>query len=794
MASLATGDGDNVPGRRTSMSEQGTRDDTVRKEDAEKVVKKPANLDAIVRGAKRSSTASVIKEGYLYKRPMSGKKSSWKKRYFVLQRDENAKLSLLYFEKKGSKKAKGSLTLESVGEAAKWQDEKGKQKFAIIIDVKGAQLFAAAESEEVRQSWIDTIREGVMGVREAELARRGRKKSISEHSRPPPPSVLRPSFQDGPKPPPRISAIGPPPRMSLLARMPSNDVAYAWGDNRLGQVGYSMSQHQCCSTPMILSSLRGKNAAKAAFSGATANHSLIVTAKEQSFCFGDGAYFQLGCGPKLKSSARPFLVGAVRSEKAQEGAAGLAHSMLVLENGSVLTAGTSTCGALGLGDGTTQVDTFTPIPTFGPSAGVAVAFVSCGLEHSAFVSMGGAAYTCGAGAGGRLGLGTEVDVMEPTKIKDLLANPVLDVACGGSFTILITKEGEVFECGIVQMDGGAGSDKPGVESATAIIDGKTPVERLVPVYVPLPGSNGAKAISAGRGHAAVLAMTEGDLCSVYTWGSGDHGCLGNGTEQALESPIAVKCFQKGQPNEANLISVSCGMYHTAVLADDHRLYTWGRGQDGQLGNGYFVDAAKPVLVQTPSKEAVHFIGVSCGRMHTIGMTAPGLPDFDPDNYPSAMGVPEQVQDHHQDAGNQLAGMLSQMHEKKDDIIKRKLEEDEKKKEEEEEQVHAATVQRDPTTGKRYSYNSATGESAWLPEDAMKTNEELVQSCDHQGWQYRDVDGNVFGPFSTEEMKDWYQDELIFDNLEVRPYIEDEKSAEPYILLGELMPKLQWKVL
>lgn len=113
-------------------------------------------------------------------------------------------------------------------------------------------------------------------------------------------------------------------------------------------------------------------------------------------------------------------------------------------------------------------------------------------------------------------------------------------------------------------------------------------------------------VACGWHHTA--AISEGRL---YTFGYNAYGALGHGTEglgveEGAASPTLVKTLD-------NVTMVSCGTMHTAAISNG-RLYTFGLGQDGQLGHGddNTQDQLRPKLVET--LENVTF--VSCGHKHT----------------------------------------------------------------------------------------------------------------------------------------------------------------------------------
>lgn len=41
--------------------------------------------------------------------------------------------------------------------------------------------------------------------------------------------------------------------------------------------------------------------------------------------------------------------------------------------------------------------------------------------------------------------------------------------------------------------------------------------------------------------------------------------------------------------KVDVVKISCGNYHLAVLTNEGQLYTWGRGNYGQLGLGNLQD-------------------------------------------------------------------------------------------------------------------------------------------------------------------------------------------------------------
>jgi alpha-tubulin suppressor-like RCC1 family protein len=80
-------------------------------------------------------------------------------------------------------------------------------------------------------------------------------------------------------------------------------------------------------------------------------------------------------------------------------------------------------------------------------------------------------------------------------------------------------------------------------------------------------------ISGGKGHSMALS-SEGIL---YSWGKGHNGELGQGnriSETNMPNAILRDC---------RISHVSCGHYHSCAIDSDGNLYAWGQNFDRQLG-------------------------------------------------------------------------------------------------------------------------------------------------------------------------------------------------------------------
>lgn len=91
---------------------------------------------------------------------------------------------------------------------------------------------------------------------------------------------------------------------------------------------------------------------------------------------------------------------------------------------------------------------------------------------------------------------------------------------------------------------------------------------------------------------------------LYTWGGGgahfNKGQCGHGHFNDSEKPDMVVGLK-----EKHVLDVSCGGYHTVCIVEENEttnsVYSWGSGYYGQLGNGETVDTHSPVQMIVKQK-------------------------------------------------------------------------------------------------------------------------------------------------------------------------------------------------
>jgi alpha-tubulin suppressor-like RCC1 family protein len=106
------------------------------------------------------------------------------------------------------------------------------------------------------------------------------------------------------------------------------------------------------------------------------------------------------------------------------------------------------------------------------------------------------------------------------------------------------------------------------------------------------------------------------LHGTFCWGANDHGQLGNPDANSVEStPVLVRTARRFSTVSAGG-SHACGL----VRAGGGEAWCWGKGTNGQLGDGRARDSDIPVQV-AGSGTGLQFAAISAGDSHTCGVLA-----------------------------------------------------------------------------------------------------------------------------------------------------------------------------
>ncbi|XP_029991870.1 secretion-regulating guanine nucleotide exchange factor [Sphaeramia orbicularis] len=279
--------------------------------------------------------------------------------------------------------------------------------------------------------------------------------------------------------------------------------------------------------------------------------------------WGANSYGQLGQGhaedqslPRLSNTAA-LPNGAV----VREVTGGGGHSVVVTENGEVFVCGQNSKGQLGLGHNT-DVLTLQVCSSLSKR----VTKVACGWDFTLLLSDCGQLLACGSNTFGQLGVGEAVTHSEYALVVESLKEPVVSVAAGLRHSLAVTESSCVYQWGT------------GLFSQAKRAVSSNPVPSHLNSKVPslVPGlDQKAFMVTAGSAHCVCLTG-DGDL---FMWGSNKHGQL-TSTEPFLFCPTLLKRSLLGGEKAVKMWS---GWTHTVVQTESGKVFTWGRGNYGQLG-------------------------------------------------------------------------------------------------------------------------------------------------------------------------------------------------------------------
>ncbi len=126
----------------------------------------------------------------------------------------------------------------------------------------------------------------------------------------------------------------------------------------------------------------------------------------------------------------------------------------------------------------------------------------------------------------------------------------------------------------------------------------------VPTVVPAKNREVWSYVSVNEDHSCVIDLEQG----LYCWGFNDDGKVGVGSLEPVRSPTAVK-----YADEEHIRAVSAGYNHTCGIFGES-LYCWGKGDMGQLGQGGFDDANRPEKIGFEGP-----FQISSGTLHTCAV-------------------------------------------------------------------------------------------------------------------------------------------------------------------------------
>nr|XP_002745648.3 E3 ISG15--protein ligase HERC5 [Callithrix jacchus] len=169
---------------------------------------------------------------------------------------------------------------------------------------------------------------------------------------------------------------------------------------------------------------------------------------------------------------------------------------------------------------------------------------------------------------------------------------IIQITCGDYHSLALSKGGELFAWG-QNLHGqlGVGRKFP-----------STTAPQIVEHLAGIPLAQ----ISAGEAHSMALSMSG----NIYSWGKNEFGQLGLDHTESKDSPSLIEAL-----DNQKVEFLACGGSHTALLTQDGLLFTFGAGKHGQLGHNSTQNELRPCLVAELAGNRV--TQIACGRWHTL---------------------------------------------------------------------------------------------------------------------------------------------------------------------------------
>ena len=137
-------------------------------------------------------------------------------------------------------------------------------------------------------------------------------------------------------------------------------------------------------------------------------------------------------------------------------------------------------------------------------------------------------------------------------------------------------------------------------------DGTSNTQRSTPGLV--SGLTDVVAVAAGLSHS--LALTSGG--QVWSWGRNNNGQIGDGGTSTRLTPYQV-------PGLSDVAGIAAGEYYSVAWTNAGAVWVWGANNFGQLGDGTQNERRNPTLLTNISGVT----SVAAGRQHTLAVTSTG---------------------------------------------------------------------------------------------------------------------------------------------------------------------------
>jgi len=204
-------------------------------------------------------------------------------------------------------------------------------------------------------------------------------------------------------------------------------------------------------------------------------------------------------------------------------------------------------------------------------------------------------------------LQSEPEVLTPTEIGGSLGKTcITNTGVSESNSFFVTCDGKLYLTGShVDATGNFGfGDGVKAENPTLVT-----------------GLEGNRIVMASLGHSHFVALTSHG--KVFTWGLNSDGQLGFGGDETTLMKFSASPVEVVSLARQNIRFVNAAANRTAAISDDGKLFIWGAGQSGEMGDGSTRSHKKPYLVESLRASGAKICQVAMGSKHVVAVTRSG---------------------------------------------------------------------------------------------------------------------------------------------------------------------------
>ncbi len=356
----------------------------------------------------------------------------------------------------------------------------------------------------------------------------------------------------------------------------------AWGNNNGGQLGNKTSPIVSREPVAVTGTgvLKGRTVIAVSMGQ---SHSLALCSDGTLASWGSNGFGQLGNGriysPPTLEPAAVLMTGALAGKRVVAVCAAQTHSVVLCSDGTVVSWGHEYLGPNNYGARLVPV----ALDTTGVLAGKTVVSIVAGaFDHLALCS-DGTLVGWGVNYAGILGNQSDIGSAVPVAVNmigALAGKSVTAISMGHYHALIQCTDGTVATWG---------------ENTFGMLNTEPGIPNNIPAAVLMRGALAGKTITTlagGRYHTLALC-SDGTLAA---WGRNDSGQLGDGSFTTSSVPVEVR--RDGVLAGKTIVNISAGLYQSQALCSDGTVVTWGKNQQGSLGNGSYSDSNVPVAVST----------------------------------------------------------------------------------------------------------------------------------------------------------------------------------------------------